>query len=586
VSRPGTAVTVSDVLPSAAAPTATDVLFVVGETREGPLDVQQVRSLASFTSYYGDRFNPADTFDAVEAFFRDGGGRAYVKRLVPDDATVAEVDAGDFTVSALGPGASGDTLRLELLTGTGQRRAARPVLTLAGPPPSRQRAADALTVTFQAGVEDGKAQVGSPVRISVTDADDNNLVLADLASINWGDGSPLEPTTWEHTYDAPASGVVIQVEADEGGDTGSSEEFDVAGPGGGGPFGAVVEYDGRVVERSPISLETVADLVGWAADSDWVRVTGDDETVALASGRWGLSGGSDGTLPVSDPYLLLEAALGIPAALGPGQLIAPGKVAAAQHEALLAGAENGNRAALLDADPSLDEAGLVAHVRQLRGLDSERFGGLFGPRAVVPGRAPGTTRLISWSGIQAGLIARLDGGGNPNRAAAGSFGQSRWAIDLETEFDDVARERLMHAGVNTARVLYGTVRSYGFRTIVDENGPNRGWLLLSNVRLAMAIKARADAVAERYVFANLDGRGRTLARFGGELSGICMDYWPEALYGDTPEEAFRVDTGDSVNTPETIANLEIHAVILLRMAPFGEWVEVQIVKQAITESLA
>jgi hypothetical protein len=560
---------------------------VIGETAAGPLDVQQVRSLASFSSHYGDRFNPADTFDAVEAFFRDGGGRAYVKRLVPDDAESATVDGPNFTVSALGPGASGDEIRFELAPAPPP--APRAVLRLAGAAPRRAlaRAAGELTVEFESGVEDGVAQAGTPVRIKVTDADDGNVILQDLRSIDWGDGTIAEPaTTWEHAYTTNATGVQIEVVAAVGTDTGTSDAFDVeGGDPPEGPYAAVVEFEGRVVERSPVTLHTVGALVAWAADSDYVRVTGDDPDDELAAGRWGLRGGSDGTLPVVDPYLLLGAALAIPPALGPGQLIAPGKVTPAQHEALLQGAENGNRAALLDADPRLDEAGLVAHVRQLRGVDSERFGGLFASRAIVPGRAPGTTRTIAWSGIQAGLIARLDGGGNPNRAAAGSFGQSRWAIDLETEFDDLARERLMHAGVNTPRILYGTVRAYGFRTIVDENGPNRGWLLLSNVRLAMAVKARADEVAERYVFANLDGRGRTLARFGGELSGICMDYWPEALYGDTPEEAFRVDVGDSVNTPESIANLEIHAVILLRMAPFGEWVEVQIVKQAITESL-
>lgn len=585
MSRPGTSVTVSDVLPSATAPTATDVLFVIGETASGPLDVTQVRSLASFSSQYGDRFNPADTFDAVEAFFRDGGGRAYVKRLVPDDAASATADGPNFAVSALGPGASGDSIRFELVAGL--PRAPRPVLRLAGTGPRRARAEGDLTIAFERGVEGGVAQAGTAVRINVTDADDDNVVLQGLRFIDWGDGVRDQPAmTWEHTYTANATGVRIEVVSTDGDDTGTSEEFDVEGavePEG--PYSAVVEVGGRVVERSALTLHTVGDLVGWAADSDYVRASGDEATDELAVGRWGLQGGSDGTLPVADPYLLLDAALAISPALGPGQLIAPGKVTPAQHEALLQGAEHGNRAALLDGDPALDEAGLAAHVRQLRGVDSERFGGLFASRAVVPGRAPGTTRTIAWSGIQAGLIARLDGGGNPNRAAAGSFGQSRWAIDLETEYDDLARERLMHAGVNTPRVLYGTVRSYGFRTIVDENGPNRGWLLLSNVRLAMAVKARADEVAERYVFANIDGRGRTFARFGGELSGICMDYWPEALYGDTPEEAFRVDVGDSVNTPESIANLEIHAVILLRMAPFGEWVEVQIVKQAITESL-
>jgi hypothetical protein len=348
----------------------------------------------------------------------------------------------------------------------------------------------------------------------------------------------------------------------------------------------VVRRGATVLERSAGPVSTVGELIDWSATSAYVRVTGDDATATLATDTLNLAGGTDGTLPVTSAPLLLDACLDIPPELGPGQLLTPGKFTPAQHEAVLKGAEPGNRTALLDANPALDEAGLVAHTQQLRQFDEDRFGGLFAGRAIVPGRAPGTRRTIPWSGIQAGLIARQDATGNPNRAAAGSFGISSWAIDLERTYADDERERLMHAGVNTPRIIYDTVRGYGFRSLVDEQGPRRGWLLLSNVRLAMAVKARGDEIAERYVFEVIDGRGLMFARFGGELSAMVAGYWPDALYGDTPEEAYRVDTGDAVNTPETVANLEVHAVILLRMNPFGEWVEVQIVKQAITESLA
>jgi hypothetical protein len=144
----------------------------------------------------------------------------------------------------------------------------------------------------------------------------------------------------------------------------------------------------------------------------------------------------------------------------------------------------------------------------------------------------------------------------------------------------------MHAGVNTARIVYGTVRSYGFRSLVDETGPRRGWLLFSNVRFGMAVQAKADEIAERYVFEVIDGRQRTLSRFRGELAGMLMPYWPDALFGETPDEAFRVVTDEPVNTAETIANGEIHAVIALRMNPYGEWVEIQVVKTPITQALA
>jgi hypothetical protein len=356
-------------------------------------------------------------------------------------------------------------------------------------------------------------------------------------------------------------------------------------------LGAVVTLnagypESTVVERSVVDLKNVGDLIDWAETSDYVTIAGADRSVALTVGDWPLAGGVNGTTPVDDPHALLDAAYKFPPELGPGQLAAPGKTTPAQHEALLRAADYGNRVAVLDADPKLDEAGLAAHVERLRTLDVDYRGAIFDPRAVVPGRAVGTNRTVYWSGIQCGLINRQDLTGNPNRAAAGYFGVSRFAGALERQWDDDARERLMHAGVNTARVVYDSVRSYGFRSLVDENGPRREWLLFSNVRFAMAVQAKGDEIAERYVFEIIDGRQKTLSRFRGELAGMLMPYWPDALYGETPDEAFRVVTDAPVNTLETIAAGEIHAVIALRMNPFGEWVEVQIVKQPITQALA
>jgi hypothetical protein len=45
-----------------------------------------------------------------------------------------------------------------------------------------------------------------------------------------------------------------------------------------------------------------------------------------------------------------------------------------------------------------------------------------------------------------------------------------------------------------------------------------------------------------------------------------------ALYGASAEEAFAVDTGPQVNTLATIAAQEVHAVVRVKVSPFGEWV--------------
>jgi hypothetical protein len=85
------------------APTDTGTLFIVGEAAEGPLDAPTlVRSIADFETTYGDR--TGDTiplYDYLDAYFREGGQRAYVGRF-NDTGTI---DAGLALFGAdLGPG--------------------------------------------------------------------------------------------------------------------------------------------------------------------------------------------------------------------------------------------------------------------------------------------------------------------------------------------------------------------------------------------------------------------------------------------------------------------------------------------------
>lgn len=575
MSRPGTLVTVSDEIPPAVAATDTSVGFMVGEAQQGPASTVLVRSVESWRARFGDRAVPTAVFDAVDSFFRDRGSRLYFKRLT-DGAIASSADGPLFSVEALDLGSWGDGITFAVSGGAPRLVAvAKPKLQLA-------RLEGELEIEIWSGVENGANTLGQMVLIFV-DGPDGRVQVDDLDHVDWGDGT--QDQLLNHVYTAAATDVEITAEDNEG-NTGTSDAFDIVeAPVGTVAFSAAIYHDGKVLERSIPNLHTVGDLVAWAAGSKYVRVTADDEDADLEPGALALAGGDDGMVPVQNPNVLLEACLDIDPALGPGQLTAPGKWDVAQHEAVLHGADFGNRVAYLDADPTLDEAGLTAHVAQLRTLEVDRCGGLFAPRAVIPGLAVGTRRIVPWSGIQAGLTAQRDTFGNIAQPAAGRFGISRAAFDLEREYDDDERERLMLAGVNTARIIQQGVRGYGFRSLVDPQGPRRAWLQLSGVRTAMAIKAEGDAEAENYVFAVLDGRLRKIAEFGGALSGICLRYWrADALFGATSEEAFRVNVGDSVNTPETIADGQLRGVLLLKVAPFAEFVEVQIVKQAITET--
>lgn len=274
--------------------------------------------------------------------------------------------------------------------------------------------------------------------------------------------------------------------------------------------------------------------------------------------------------------------------LGPGQVFladpAVGKVKANQSK-LLAHAAATNRVAILSPDDGT-AAELATAGKALQTETNASYGALFAPSAIVPGVVAATSRKVPYAAIQAGIIGRNDRMFNPNVAAAGTNGQALYTLDIADRFTDLEYQTINEASCNMARVIYGGVRTYGFRSCVDWVGDN-AWNSFGYSRLRMGIVARAQAIGEEYVFSQIDGRGLTLSRFAGELSSMLGEYYAvDALYGATPEDAFDVDVGPAVNTPETIANGELRAVLRVRMSPFAEKVVIEIVKVATTQSVA
>ena len=275
--------------------------------------------------------------------------------------------------------------------------------------------------------------------------------------------------------------------------------------------------------------------------------------------------------------------------MGPGQVfIAEEDTVAALgtvQSALLDHAAATNRIALLHVTDDADAAALLASLDDID-RSNGRYGAAFAPAAVLPGVASGTQRSIGYDAIVAGIIARNDAVMNPNIPAAGVNGQAVYATSVSNRYTDTEYEDLNDAGLDMARLIYAGVRTYGWRTLIDTSG-DQSWLNLGNARLNMAIIAKAEAIGENYVFSQLDGRRLTISQFGGELRAMLAPYWEQgALYGETSEDAFYVDVGSQVNTEETIANGELHAVIEVRMSPFAEMVVIEIVKVATTQAIA
>lgn len=357
-----------------------------------------------------------------------------------------------------------------------------------------------------------------------------------------------------------------------------------------GTYRIRVALAGATVQTSPDLADNAA-AVEWGMLSPYVNVlaVGANDPAVVAATP--LAGGDDDRGNVTD--VEKEAALALFVRdLGPGQVLYPGATTATMHAALADFAELTKRFAVADLPDSAEVATLTGanDADRAATVNEARIFTVGGPWPEINGVIRGTRRVVPPSAIVAGLMAANDGRtGNPNDPAAGEpAGVARLVLGLtQPAFSDDDYTVLNAAGVNVFRMIDGQAQLYGYRTLVDPEGPDAGWLSAGAARLRMAIEWEADALARPYVFKQIDGRGRLIKQFQGALSGALLHWWDlGALYGATAAEAFIVDVGPAVNTPETIEAGELHARIGIKTSPFAEVVFIDFVKVPITEALA
>lgn len=362
---------------------------------------------------------------------------------------------------------------------------------------------------------------------------------------------------------------------------------------------SVVDAAATVLETSGVLADRAAAVAWAAANSDYIVLSLGASNEDPRDGTYSLAGGSDDHASATDATRQAALAL-FTKSMGPGQVLAPGITTTAAHTDLLDHALAMNRVALLDAPDSGTVATVKAAGTALRGYNptgghEERYGKLLAPWAVIPGLTVGTTRDVPFSAIEAGITARNDGAGlAPNDNAAGiTNGRARYAASLKhgpetegTQWTDAELEELYDEGVNVGRLKYGAVVGYGIRTPVDPDDTPT-WVNFGNVRELMLIRALSDAIAERYLFRTIDGRGYLFGELKGELMAMLHgEYARNALYGQTPQEAFAVDVGDAVNTAETIAARQIRGLVAVRIGEAGEEVVLELVKVPVDQAVA
>jgi phage tail sheath protein FI len=325
-------------------------------------------------------------------------------------------------------------------------------------------------------------------------------------------------------------------------------------------------------------MVSVASVVGTAA-----------LPIAGATTQVYLSGGVDAATADADVAAALAA---FTSSYGPGQVSYPGGYSSVVYGDLANHANSYNRIAVLDTNPTHTTASaLVADAQavQTAVTDASRTS-LFGPWLVAPGSTGSYfgayPRSVAPCALAAAKMASVSYAGDADTAAAGvKNGAASYVTGVAVDFNSTDRATLNNAGVNVIRNVstYGVVAVYGFNTLsLDAN-----FTQLNYSRFRMQIINDLDAIAEKYVFAEIDGTGKVFSAFAGDISGVLQGYYMRgSLYGANATNAFSVDVGSTVNTPATIAAGQLNANVAVVMSPAAEFVTINVSKYLASSPLA
>lgn len=353
-------------------------------------------------------------------------------------------------------------------------------------------------------------------------------------------------------------------------------------------FRIIVRLGGDIVEDYS-NLKTPAEAVTALSASPYVRavdlgsatVAPNNNPAVLAATV--LSTGTDdrGTATTASYVAALDRFV---KGLGDGAVAIPGQTGSTIHNGIINHCKANNRIGLLAAARGTLKADLADVAND---YDTE-YAGLFAPHLVVSDGGTGT-RVISPEGAVAAFRAKAHDTVGPWRVPAGKAGQASTVLSLDQDFTAEDSDDLDSNHVSMFRIVAGTVRLYGWRSLSNDAA---NYAYLKDRDLLNRLVVDAEGRLEEFVFANIDGKGQLLSALHAELVGMVEPirqagglYEKIADDGSIIDPGYKVDTGNNVNTAQTLAQNEIKARVLVRVSPTGALVSLTIVKVGILSGL-
>lgn len=150
---------------------------------------------------------------------------------------------------------------------------------------------------------------------------------------------------------------------------------------------------------------------------------------------------------------------------------------------------------------------------------------------------------------------------------------------LTVEVDDVTQSILNPQGINCIRSLpFDGIVAWGARTLSSSPFYRYGH---TRVILNVLEGTLRDAYRS-IVFSTVDGLGAKMAQVKGTAAGICEDLRTNgALYGSSPQDAYRVICDSTNNPPSQLEAGALYADVLVKPSPMIEFLGVRVIRTSL-----
>ncbi len=560
-------------------PTGTGPAFVAiatdqGPPAGGPLYVK-CTSLAAVVSAFGPRSATNSVgYDWLNEFFEDGGPAAvaWVTRVTDPSnlSSAATLTLNDFLasskptvlVTALTGGTEGNYIKITVTVGTG---------------PTFTAGATTSSVNLTAVSSFAAIGAGTPVSGAGVPASDY------IATVTPGSsaatlGAAFTGTTGTVTF-TPGTITVTVTEYDSYGNL------------------LTTEIHGPYFTSAQLIADTTSAFVSFTQSAG----TGFTTNLPAALTATSLTGGLDASSLTDADHV--AALANFPASLGSGPVALPGKTSATAWAGLASHGAAYNRWPILDMVDSTNSATVAANavVAAASVGSNGSYGFAIQGSLILPGISGGSARTVPGSAAVAALRSQVAQGNNQALCPAGKNWPLRYPLGFTTFFGpqpagsstagcfqqaDVNTLEANAVPVNVFANLYGSLCLYGHYTLLGSSVE----LVYDQATASaerMNIQQLAQSIMIGYIFDPLILP--TFQALGRDLTAMMLrEYGAGALYdGGTgvAANAFYVDTGPNVNTPQTAQAGQLKAVIGCHITRFADVVNTTMTVIPVTVQL-